>query len=273
MRPLAINCSGLAILLMGLTACAQNPLARNNQPADVQQQQTAFAQQNRDLQSRLASLDQDNQELETLLARARQQSQILDDQMAAIRDQLSDTNTQLAVSREAQERADEETKTMAASVRRRRSASISANNSLRGELPAISIEGVDVRRDGDVVRIELAGDKLFESGSARLQSGASRLIRDVADRLAEHYPDQVIGVEGHTDSDAIAASGWNSNHQLSVGRAMAVYDQLISQSKLRADRLFIAGHGANHPVVSNATTAGKQRNRRVELVVYPEHSG
>ena len=36
---------------------------------------------------------------------------------------------------------------------------------------------------------------------------------------------------------------------------------------------FVVGHGSNHPVVSNATPAGKERNRRVELVVYPEQVG
>ena len=37
-----------------------------------------------------------------------------------------------------------------------------------------------------------------------------------------------------------------------------------------ADQLFVIGHGANHPVVSNASDAGKARNRRIEFVVYPE---
>ena len=63
---------------------------------------------------------------------------------------------------------------------------------------------------------------------------------------------------------------WRSNHELSNARAMAVYEVLTSSLRLRADQLFVVAHGGNHPVVSNATPEGKQRNRRVELVVYPE---
>ncbi len=51
---------------------------------------------------------------------------------------------------------------------------------------------------------------------------------------------------------------------------MAVYEVLTGSMRLRAEQLFVVGHGSNHPVVSNATPEGKQRNRRVELVVYPE---
>jgi len=61
-----------------------------------------------------------------------------------------------------------------------------------------------------------------------------------------------------------------NNHQLSVGEAMAVYDYLTLRSRLKANQMFVVGHGPNHPVVSNGTEAGKERNRRVELVIYPD---
>ena len=105
--------------------------------------------------------------------------------------------------------------------------SISPNNSFLQTLPAINIPGVFVRRDGDVIRIELPGNSLFESGSARLRPGASNLISDVAAELVRTYPDQIVGVEGHTDNDPIVGSQGRSNHELSVARAMAVYDVLV----------------------------------------------
>jgi outer membrane protein OmpA-like peptidoglycan-associated protein len=46
----------------------------------------------------------------------------------------------------------------------------------------------------------------------------------------------------------------------------------VNQSQINPAQLFLAGHGPNHPVVSNATPAGKDRNRRVELVIYPERA-
>jgi flagellar motor protein MotB len=119
----------------------------------------------------------------------------------------------------------------------------------------------------------LPGNRLFETGSARLRPGAANLVADAAAELRRNYPDQIIGIEGYTDSDPIAGGQWRNNHELSSARAMAVFDVLVSSGRYRADQLLIVGHGPNRPVVSNATLEGKQRNRRVELVVYPEKRG
>jgi chemotaxis protein MotB len=51
---------------------------------------------------------------------------------------------------------------------------------------------------------------------------------------------------------------------------MSVYDVLISRTRVPDDQLAVVGHGSNRPVMSNASPEGKQRNRRVELVVYPD---
>ena len=77
-------------------------------------------------------------------------------------------------------------------------------------------------------------------------------------------------MEGHTDADFVRSPTGGDNQQLSVGRATAVYHYLVTRGQIPANRLFIAGHGSNQPVVSNATAAGKARNGRVELVVYPD---
>jgi flagellar motor protein MotB len=122
-----------------------------------------------------------------------------------------------------------------------------------------------------VIRVEIPGNSLFESGSARLRPGAANLIADVANEIVRTYPDQIVGVEGHTDNDLIVGNqGPRTNHELSVNRAMTVYDVLVNRTRLQGNQLFVVGHGSNHPIVSNATMEGKQRNRRVELVVYPE---
>ena len=155
-------------------------------------------------------------------------------------------------------------------MQRQGGVTINPNNSFAQTLPAINIPGVFVRRDGDVIRIELAGNSLFEPGSARLRPGAANLIGDVAAEIARSYPDQMIGVEGHTDNDAVAGPQWRNNHELSVAEAMSVYDVLINRTRLQGNQLFVVGHGSNHPIVSNATLEGKQRNRRVELVIYPD---
>lgn len=262
-----LACAALSCAVCG---CQQNALVMQGQLQSLQQQQLALTQQNQELQNKASALDHDNQELERMLAQSQQQSRLFEDQLAAVREQLSSTTSQLANAREKTQEVDEKAKTLAASLRRRGGASISANNSLKASLPAASIPGLEVRRDGEVVRIELPGSRLFVSGGARLLPEAGPLMEQVAAEIKRHYPTQVIGVEGFTDSDPIMNSQWVNNHQLSVARAMAVYDYLTARCGLRSDQLFVVGHGSNHPVVSNATPAGKERNRRVELVVYPE---
>jgi hypothetical protein len=52
-----------------------------------------------------------------------------------------------------------------------------------------------------------------------------------------------------------------------------VFDFFTTRTPLRQGQLFLVAHGANHPVVSNATAAGRIRNRRMEFVIYPERIG
>jgi len=88
--------------------------------------------------------------------------------------------------------------------------------------------------------------------------------------LRRNFPDQIIGIEGHTDNGPTHSQQFPSNHHLSSAQAIAAYNLLAQQKIISPEQLFVVGHGANHPVVSNATDAGKTRNRRLELVVYPE---
>jgi len=258
--------------LAASVGCAQNPVALQGQVQSLQQQQIALAQRNSELQSRASALDKDNQELQTLLGQSQQQSRLLDDQLAALRDQLSSTTAQLAKVREQTPPDDKRAEAWMASSKPQASAKITANNSLRSQLPAIEIPGIQVRPDNDVVRIELPSARLFSPGTARLLPEAGPLLDTVSADIVRLYPDQIVGIEGHTDSDPSSAGRWMNNHQLSVGEAMAVYDYFSLRSRLRPNQMFVVGHGPNHPVVSNGTPAGKDRNRRVELVIYPEHS-
>ena len=266
---------GLALVSIGLVAvagCAGSAVVLKERVRTLENQQAIASRQNQALQGRLSSLDKDNQEQASLLARARQQSELLQQQLAATRDQLRDVNGQLTEVRKEKESSESKVQALTASMRRRGGVSITPNNSLRRTLPAINLPEVHVRRDGDVIRVELPGGRLFESGSAQLRAGAESLISSAAAELLATYPDHLVGVEGYTDSDPVTGRQWGSNHELSIVRAKAVFDVLVNRTRYQPKNLFIVGHGANHPVVSNATPEGKKRNRRVELVVYPEQS-
>ena len=252
------------------TGCGQSGYQLTPQNAGIQPQQDVVAQRNQELQTRARALDQDNQELESLLAQSRQQQQLFKDELHAVRDQLRSANQQMTDLRTEKRGLESKTEALVASVRRRSAAKIKPNNSLLRDLASAHLPGVEVRQDGDVVRVELPADTLFHPGSAQLQPEGRRLVESVAPDLLRNYPDQIIGVEAHTDSNSIRSREFPDSHRLSTARASAVFELLVGTLQVPPQQLFVTGHGANHPVVSNATTAGRARNQRVELVVYPE---
>jgi flagellar motor protein MotB len=247
-----------------------NSMIAQGQLQKAEQQQLALSNQAKELQNRARDLDRDNQELDKLVAQARQQNLVLQQQLTALRDQLKDVTGQLQQVREEKLSTEQQVQALTASLRRRGGATITPNNSLLESMPTIDLPGVEVRRDGDVIRVELPAKQLFQPGTTQLLPGGARLIVTVGTDLAANYPNHIIGVEGHTDSDPVVGGPWRNNHHLSLARAVAVYEVLVNQTRTRPEQVSIVGHGANHPVVSNGAAAGKERNRRVELVVYPE---
>ena len=121
-----------------------------------------------------------------------------------------------------------------------------------------------VERDGDALRVALASDVLFDSGSARLQPGAEDKLREVA-QVLDRYPRTRLEVIGHTDSRGSAAS----NEALSERRADAVRDALVRDG-VSATRLTARGVGETRPVATNDTAEGRAMNRRVEIVSRPD---
>ncbi len=263
----------ITVLALLFSGCAENSLALKNQTQALQQQQLAMQQRFSALQANAADLDRNNQELQSLLAQTRQQSKVVEDQLAAVREQLSTAATQLAQLRDEKQLTEKQAEALMASARKRAGAQITANSSLQQNLSTLNLPGVEVRADGDVIRVELPATKLFQPGSSALQPVAGSLLDSAAAELARNYPQQTIGIEGHTDNEFIRTPGVGDHQQLSVARATAIYQYLVARGQIPANRMFIVGHGSNHPVVSNATAAGRERNNRVELVIYPEKAG
>ena len=105
------------------------------------------------------------------------------------------------------------------------------------------------------------GDVLFDTGQATLKPGAINEIVRLAEFLKEN-PGRRVRIEGHTDSTGAITT----NLVLSQRRAEAVADALVSAGVSRA-QLEATGLGPDFPVASNATAAGRQQNRRVEIVI------
>ena len=105
------------------------------------------------------------------------------------------------------------------------------------------------------------GDVLFETGRADLKRGSERSLEQLAAVLRGN-PHAVVTIEGHTD--AVGSRGFNL--ELSEDRAEAVRRYLISHG-VPAERIVARGLGPDFPVASNADIAGRQQNRRVEVLI------
>ncbi|MCH8569662.1 MAG: OmpA family protein [Balneolales bacterium] len=105
------------------------------------------------------------------------------------------------------------------------------------------------------------GDVLFETGKSDIRSEGMRSIENLATFLNE-YPERNIMIEGFTDN----VGSESFNMQLSRDRANSVKSALVSR-RIQANRIETVGFGLNHPVADNTSNAGRQQNRRVEIII------
>lgn len=271
------GCARVAtVIILLMVGCAQNPFTATGSnslfsgagvTANQNASQSQLAQL-RDWEERARKLDADNTDLHKQLAQSQQQLQLLRDELRLLRRQLEDTATQLESAQLAKQEAERRLEGVLASTRYRTGASITANNSLTQPLRMIDIPGLEVRRDADVLRVEIPADQLFEPGTVRWQVGAARLLDLAGTVIQTNFPRQIIGIEAHTDNATLREGA--TFHQLAASQALAVFQHLVQRNGFPERQLFTIAHGPNQPVVSNGTPAGRARNRRIELVIYPE---
>jgi chemotaxis protein MotB len=116
--------------------------------------------------------------------------------------------------------------------------------------------------------VKLPASVLFASGSAELSKEGQVAINDVASVL-KHIHDRHFMVAGHTDNIPVGPpSPFKNNLQLSTARAEIVTEQLIAAG-MGPSRLAAAGYSEYDPVRENTTEAGRQENRRIEIVLLP----
>jgi outer membrane protein OmpA-like peptidoglycan-associated protein len=127
--------------------------------------------------------------------------------------------------------------------------------------------GVEVKRDGDEIKLIMPAGLTFDTNSAAVKPQFRATLDQLATTLTQ-YEKTMVDVYGHTDSagnDAI-------NIPLSNNRAQSVASYLAARGVNMA-RLGTQGFGSSQPVASNATEAGKQANRRVEIKLLPVTAG
>ena len=121
--------------------------------------------------------------------------------------------------------------------------------------------GVQVQKVGENVRLIMPSNITFDTDSAVFKPVFNNILTSVA-KVINEFDKTKVQVSGYTDNTGSAAY----NDKLSMQRAQAVANYL----KLRgvsAARLMVYGYGENNPIASNATAAGREQNRRVEITL------
>ncbi len=128
----------------------------------------------------------------------------------------------------------------------------------------IKAQAVTVTRSGQFVEVEIRSEILFPTGSASIDADAEAVLQRLAEVLRP-LPN-TIRVEGHTDNRPIATERFPSNWELSAARAARIV-RAFEAAGIDPQRLIVAGMGEYHPIADNGTAEGRQRNRRVTLVI------
>ena len=118
------------------------------------------------------------------------------------------------------------------------------------------------------VQLSISGYLLFDSGKADIKEDAKPILNKASEVL-KHFEDFEIKIEGHTDNVPMTdIQIFPNNLWLSSGRACAVYDYLVDTCGMDPEMLEASGKGEYHPIASNKTPEGRQKNRRVEIKIY-----
>jgi outer membrane protein OmpA-like peptidoglycan-associated protein len=127
-----------------------------------------------------------------------------------------------------------------------------------------AIPDANVERQDDRLLVTFPSDTLFDSGSSSISSGAQQRLGQLAQTLMR-YPESNVVVRGYTDAVGSEAS----NLRLSEDRANNVRSFMVSDG-VSPRRITAMGFGEQFAVASNASEAGRQQNRRVEIEIVPQ---
>jgi len=128
----------------------------------------------------------------------------------------------------------------------------------------IEAKVIVVRQNPFAIEVEIQTDLLFTSGEARLSASAQEILARLADVLKRFQ--NPIRVEGHTDNVPIRSAQFLSNWELSAARAATVV-HLLMKAGVSPQRMSVIGLSEYRPLADNKDEKGRNRNRRVQLII------
>jgi len=131
-------------------------------------------------------------------------------------------------------------------------------------MPGISGRGTDneiVKETSRGFAIRVPDDVVFDKASTSVKRDAEPVLKGIAN--AVKGLNVTIAIEGHTDNVGSELANW----KLSLQRAISIADFFVYNQGISPDKLCVAGYGSMKPVATNDTEAGREKNRRVEIIL------
>ena len=126
-------------------------------------------------------------------------------------------------------------------------------------------DSIEVEVEEDEITIRMMGEATFGTGRAELRKEFVPLLRTIGEVLSKTRGEIIIA--GHTDNVPLSGGPFRSNLGLSMARAGSVAEYLLKSTSIDPKRLSTMGFGEYRPFDTNDTEQGRQKNRRVEIIV------
>jgi len=210
---------------------------KNGEIAELQKQKGALEGQKKGLEEQKLKLEQDITQLKQQTASLEQKNKSAEQEKAAL----------LAASQQRQQQYEQLVQGLSKEVE-------------KGQL--------QVRQYQNMLAVDLAEQIFFDSGRAALKKEGKEVLKKVADAL-KGYENKIIRVVGHTDNVPLAKSlqgTFPTNWELSVARATTVV-RFLQDAGIPPERMIPSGRGEYEPVAPNDTPEGRQKNRRIEIML------
>ena len=238
-----------------LEACRQDNKALQSNYQDTKEQLAAANARVQSLEQQVKGLALTNKNLQASLDKSLTNASQNNVSIDKLVDQINESNQYIRHLVEVKSKSD--------------SLNMVLTNNLTRSLSKEELKEVDVQVLKGVVYISLADNMLYKSGSYEINDRAAATLSKIA-KIIKDYKDYDVLIEGNTDNVPITRENIRNNWDLSCLRASSVVQALQNNYGVDPKRLTAGGRGEYNPLQPNTTDAGKQRNRRTQIIITPK---
>jgi len=238
-----------------LVACQEENKALQNNYMQTKEQLAAANARVTSLQESLRQQEKNNKALQKSLDRSLNNASQNSSNIDKLVDQVSESNKYIRHLVDVKSKSD--------------SLNLVLSNNLTRSLSREELREVDVQVLKGVVYISLNDNMLYKSGSYEISDRAGATLAKIA-KIIKDYKDYSVLIEGNTDNVPISRENIRNNWDLSCLRASSVVQALHTKYGVDPKRLTAGGRGEYNPLQPNTTEAGKQRNRRTQIIITPK---